>query len=228
MGVPVSTLVYTSHNNNNNRLEHVNNSCVTETHSRLIQVMPADDIRRKDGELLKYKNVFSGWGKRYFRLERSYLHYYETKHSHQPVATITRGEITQVKQSTAYPGRNNVFEIVQKSGVIWYCQASSPGEMVSWMQALSTVPLMVNPAQYPMIPADQAPQMPPPPFPSTQAYPNNAQAPPRYDSPYRELMNDAHHTAYHSNTPHDCIHDSPPPPYTATPITPQPPHNPNY
>lgn len=43
--------------------------------------------------------------------------------SHNPIATITRGEIAQIKQSAAFPGRNNVFEIVQKSGVIWYCQA---------------------------------------------------------------------------------------------------------
>jgi len=38
---------------------------------------------------------------------------------------VTRGEIAEIKPSTAFPGRHHVFEIVQKNGVIWYCQAKS-------------------------------------------------------------------------------------------------------
>ena len=34
---------------------------------------------QKEGELRKYKNLWSGWGKRYFKLERMYLHYFESK-----------------------------------------------------------------------------------------------------------------------------------------------------
>jgi len=34
---------------------------------------------QKEGELKKYKNLWSGWGKRYFKLERMYLHYFESK-----------------------------------------------------------------------------------------------------------------------------------------------------
>lgn len=34
---------------------------------------------QKEGELKKYKNLWSGWGTRYFRLERMYLHYFESK-----------------------------------------------------------------------------------------------------------------------------------------------------
>lgn len=35
---------------------------------------------QKEGELRKYKNVWSGWGRRYFKLERMYLHYFESKY----------------------------------------------------------------------------------------------------------------------------------------------------
>ena len=34
---------------------------------------------QKEGELKKYKNLWSGWGTRYFKLERMYLHYFESK-----------------------------------------------------------------------------------------------------------------------------------------------------
>lgn len=35
---------------------------------------------QKDGNLKKYRNIFYGWSTRYFRLERSYLHYFEAPH----------------------------------------------------------------------------------------------------------------------------------------------------
>lgn len=41
---------------------------------------------QKEGELRKYKNLWSGWGKRYFKLERMYLHYFESK----DVSAITK------------------------------------------------------------------------------------------------------------------------------------------
>lgn len=62
--------------------------------------------------------------------------------------------------------------------------------------------------KYPMIPADQVPPHAHQPLPTTPQppySPNNnpeQQQPPGYNSPYRDLIHDAHHTAYVSNTPH--------------------------
>ncbi|KAJ7373364.1 Protein yif1b [Desmophyllum pertusum] len=90
----------------------------------------------KEGELRKYKNLWSGWGTRYFKLERMYLHYFESKDAPTPVNTVTRGDIHTVKLSTSFPDKQNVFEVHTKSGVLWYLQTTSPEEMVSWMRAL--------------------------------------------------------------------------------------------
>ena len=57
--------------------------------------------------------------------------------------------------------------------------------------------------KYPMVPADQAPphaHQPPQP-----AYNFSEQQPPEYNSPYRDVIHNAHHTAYVSNTPHGMI-----------------------
>lgn len=166
----------------------------------------SSEERKKEGELLKYKSVISGWGKRYFRLERSYLHYFKTKYTHEPSATVTRGEISQVKRSTIFPDKKFAFEIQAKNGV-WYCQAKSEEEMLSWIQALSPVSF-VAPDPHPIAPCVQLPPVSAPPLP-----PASSEEPPSYDSPYRALMNEAHHTAFVSNTPHQCVHNSPPPPY---------------
>ncbi|XP_065661548.1 pleckstrin homology domain-containing family A member 1 isoform X3 [Hydra vulgaris] len=95
-------------------------------------------LPRKEGDLLKYGSLLSGWSPRFFKLERSYLHYYKNKYTHLPTATITRGEISCVKPSTAFPDRKNVFEIVQTKGIVWYCQTSTPEEMRSWIEALTS------------------------------------------------------------------------------------------
>ncbi|XP_057315126.1 pleckstrin homology domain-containing family A member 2-like [Hydractinia symbiolongicarpus] len=198
--------------------------------TRTVQVMPSSSgVNKKEGELLKYKNVLSGWGKRYFKLERTYLHYFETKHTHKPLATVTRGEISEVKPSKAFPGKVNVFEILLKSGIVWYCQASSPEDMVSWLQSLSPIPIMLDSTQYPTIPLDEAfveihapppqEQMQPSPFPPVSPLP---------PSPYRDLMHQAHHTAQTCNTPHVCQHYSPPPPYSAEESLPPVPPPPDY
>lgn len=42
-----------------------------------------------------------------------------------PVNSVTRGDIDEVKLSTAFPDKQNVFEIHTKSGLVWYLQSNS-------------------------------------------------------------------------------------------------------
>jgi len=196
--------------------------------SRLVKIMPnSNSVPRKEGELLKYRNVWHGWGKRYFKLERTYLHYFETKHEHSPLQTITRGEIAQVKTSAAFPEKPNVFEIVLKSGTIWYCQASSSGEMIEWMQSLSTVPITVDASHMEERPAEPFecihPVMTNPVNPAyNPTYPNpeeGCSVRNTTPSPYKDVHNDAHEVAhvhgYHGHThKKENFPNTPPPPYS--------------
>lgn len=180
-----------------------------------------NNVPRKEGELLKYKNIFSGWAKRYFRLDRTYLHYFEYKHDHESLSTITRGEIVEVRTNTNIPDKENVFDIVLKNGTIWYCQASTPQEMVQWMQALSPVPFVLDPSNYEttaldssfeMIQPSYNPNFPPLP-PGTLNFNNNP-------SPYQDIHNQAHQEAYNQGYSGDCP-NTPPPPYSEQDSTPK-------
>ncbi|XP_031563827.1 dual adapter for phosphotyrosine and 3-phosphotyrosine and 3-phosphoinositide-like [Actinia tenebrosa] len=90
----------------------------------------------KEGHLRKYRNIFLGWAKRYFRLERSYLHYFEAPYAPEPLGSITRGDIADVNECNQFQGKTNVFELHTKSGVVWFLQADSSEEMYSWMKVL--------------------------------------------------------------------------------------------
>lgn len=103
----------------------------------------------KEGPLLKYRNFWAGWSIRYFKLDKCYLHYFETKHAPEPIDSLPRGCIVGAKPSDGFPDKEFVFEIQQKSGTIWYAQASSMEDMIEWLRALSPVPLVLNPDMYP-------------------------------------------------------------------------------
>ena len=64
-------------------------------------------ILQKEGVLKKYKNLWSGWGTRYFKLERMYLHYFESKDvstTHTLTVTVI-STITNLLQITNQVGR---------------------------------------------------------------------------------------------------------------------------
>jgi len=161
----------------------------------------------KEGELKKYKNLWSGWGTRYFKLERMYLHYFESKDAPTPVSTVTRGDINLVKLSTAFPDKQNVFEIHTKSGIVWYLQTTSPEEMVSWMKALlpsyvaSTVDEQCIQVPHPLEPTA------PPTVPDPIQEPYNGPLPHIYPNLYSPGA-PLHDPRVHGDTQH-----SPPPPY---------------
>ena len=57
-----------------------------------------------------------------------------------PVNTVTRGDIDIVKLSTAFPDKQNVFEIHTKSGIVWYLQTTSYVSCWSkWWEGLHVV-----------------------------------------------------------------------------------------
>lgn len=103
----------------------------------------SSEIRLKEGELTKYRNVWYGWKKYYFKLERSYLHYFESKYTAKPVGTTTRGEISEVTFSKDHPLIG--FEIHLKSGEIWYLQAANHEERMDWMRTLKPDAIIVDP-----------------------------------------------------------------------------------
>eukprot|EP00112_Aurelia_sp_Birch-Aquarium-sp1_P012200 Seg2564.7 transcript_id=Seg2564.7/GoldUCD/mRNA.D3Y31 product="Rho GTPase-activating protein 25" protein_id=Seg2564.7/GoldUCD/D3Y31 len=103
----------------------------------------------KEGPLIKYRNFWSGWMQRYFKLDKCYLHYFEAKHAPEPIDSVPRGSIISAKPSDAFQDRQFVFEIQQKSGTLWYAQASSMDEMIEWIRVLSPIPTMINPDMYP-------------------------------------------------------------------------------
>lgn len=101
------------------------------------------DSRIKEGELMKYRNMLYGWKKYYFKLERSYLHYFEGKYTSEPKGTITRGEISRLKFSKEL--RLNGFEIHMNSGDVWHLKAASHEERMEWMRALQPEAYIVDP-----------------------------------------------------------------------------------
>ena len=44
-----------------------------------MQSFPSLFRQQKEGYLFKYRNKLSGWDNRYFKLDKMYIHYYETK-----------------------------------------------------------------------------------------------------------------------------------------------------
>ncbi|XP_065058561.1 pleckstrin homology domain-containing family A member 2-like [Rhopilema esculentum] len=103
----------------------------------------------KEGPLFKYRNFWSGWAQRYFKLDKCYVHYFETKHAPEPIDSVPRGSIISVKPSDAFSDKKFVFEIQQKSGTVWFVQASTMEEMIQWIKVLSPVPILLNPDLYP-------------------------------------------------------------------------------
>lgn len=89
----------------------------------------------KDGLLSKYRNFLLGWGVRYIKLDRSYLHNFEAKDAPNPAGSIVRGEIVRVCINVSFKGAAgpNVFDIVCRNGTTWYLKASSWAEMADWM-----------------------------------------------------------------------------------------------
>ncbi|XP_065176329.1 calcium-binding protein P-like isoform X2 [Sycon ciliatum] len=95
----------------------------------------------KEGELWKYRNMLSGWAKRYCKLDRNYLHYYTTKFESSPVASAIRGDIMRAAPTqpgwTTYPFS---FEVTQRDGTTWYFRANNQADMDVWLEALNAGP----------------------------------------------------------------------------------------
>jgi len=100
-----------------------------------MQVQGGPACINKDGLLSKYRNFLLGWGVRYIKLDRSYLHNFEAKDAPNPAGSIVRGEIVRVCINVSFKGAAgpNVFDVVCRNGTTWYLKASSWEEMADWM-----------------------------------------------------------------------------------------------
>ena len=86
--------------------------------------------------LQKYRNKLAGWENRYFKLDRTYLHYSETKDSPTSRKTCIRTDVYSVYVSSGIPDRPNCLEITLKNGDKWIVQCVSEFEMKEWAKAL--------------------------------------------------------------------------------------------
>ena len=89
----------------------------------------------KEGYLQKYRNKLSGWENRYFKLDRTYLHYYEAKDAPTPRKTVLRTDIISAQPSDSFPGRSNVLELVVKGTDKWYIQFEFEYQLKEWAKA---------------------------------------------------------------------------------------------
>ncbi|XP_046849509.1 dual adapter for phosphotyrosine and 3-phosphotyrosine and 3-phosphoinositide-like [Xenia sp. Carnegie-2017] len=93
----------------------------------------SSELRTKEGELQKLRRL-KGWKTYYFKLERSYLHYFETEYTAKPIETKTRGDISKVELSKE--DSITGFDIIFKSGDTWHLQAETNEERLDWMKTL--------------------------------------------------------------------------------------------
>lgn len=95
-------------------------------------------VTSKEGYLDRYKNFLMGWGTRFVKLDRSYLHHFEAKDSPNPGGSIVRGEVTRCCINHSFKGAAGpyVFDVVCKNGTTWYLRAKTWEEMAEWMLAI--------------------------------------------------------------------------------------------
>jgi len=95
-------------------------------------------VTSKEGYLDRYKNFLMGWGTRFIKMDRSYLHHFEAKDAPNPGGSLVRGEITRCCINHSFKGAAGpyVFDVVCRNGSIWYLRAKSWEEMAEWMLAI--------------------------------------------------------------------------------------------
>eukprot|EP00794_Sanderia_malayensis_P020303 gene20303-22293_t len=70
----------------------------------------------------------------------------------EPIDSIPRNCIVGAKVSHEFSDKPLVLEIQQKSGTVWYAQASTMEELIDWIRVLSPIPQILNPDMYPTAP----------------------------------------------------------------------------
>lgn len=95
-------------------------------------------VQAKDGFLDKYKNFLMGWGTKYMKMDRSYLHNFDAKDAPNPSSSLVRGQITRCSINHSFKGAAgpHVFDVICKNGTTWYLRARSWEEMADWMLSI--------------------------------------------------------------------------------------------
>lgn len=121
----------------------------------------------KEGYLQKYRNKLSGWENRYFKLDRTYLHYYDAKDAPVPRKTVLRTDIQSAQPTDAFPGKPNVLELTIKGADKWSIQFEYEYQLKEWARAFlahvpssDTIKRAWLDVQSPSAPPLQAPTMP--------------------------------------------------------------------
>lgn len=95
-------------------------------------------VTSKEGYLDRYKNFLMGWGTRFVKMDRSYLHHFDAKDAPNPGGSLVRGEITRCCINHSFKGAAGpyVFDVVCRNGATWYLRAKSWEDMAEWMLAI--------------------------------------------------------------------------------------------
>ncbi|XP_031570154.1 pleckstrin homology domain-containing family A member 1-like isoform X2 [Actinia tenebrosa] len=90
----------------------------------------------KEGYMYKKGAVVRNWKKRYFRLDRNKLGYYEKDTDKEPIRSIANIDIMFVRTCASNEGnRENLFEVITPSRT-FTIQADTQEEMESWVKEI--------------------------------------------------------------------------------------------
>lgn len=94
----------------------------------------------KSGYCVKQGNVRKNWKRRYFVLDDYSISYFKCEKDREPLRSILLRDVQKTHECLVKSGdlltRDNLFEIITSSR-IFYIQADSPGDMHSWIKAIS-------------------------------------------------------------------------------------------
>lgn len=98
--------------------------------------IPANDLQSYiKGYCVKQGGMRKNWKRRYFVFSEAGLQYYISERAKEPLRTLPKGEIIDVRRSSAHQSRDNLFEIVTAKRT-FYIQCDNPTDTDRWVNVM--------------------------------------------------------------------------------------------